>query len=113
MKHLSTRYEPIWLVQFTKADVDALRYCSQRHYDGKCKAASEEGGVIYGISNSVEWSTGQYELRFRDADLLGKVLEVAQYATMEDEQRHIASTMYFGLLALMKQPGPELERIHG
>lgn len=40
-------------VVFTEADVDVAIRCSERHYDAKCRAASKQGGFLYGMKNQV------------------------------------------------------------
>lgn len=39
--------------QFTALDLKALVECSQSHYDARCRSASFQGGVLYGMMNMI------------------------------------------------------------
>lgn len=41
-------------MRVSKTEVDHLMVCLQRHYDRKCRTASERGGFIYGWRNRFE-----------------------------------------------------------
>lgn len=43
--------KPMFRFSLTEAEVDLLLELSSRHYDGKCKAASQCGGFLYGWKN--------------------------------------------------------------
>ena len=58
-------------LEFTDDELDTLNVCSHGHYDGRCKEASEQGGIIYGLSNM----GGHRHFSFRELDLLAKILE--------------------------------------
>ncbi|MCK5306996.1 MAG: hypothetical protein KAJ73_00155 [Zetaproteobacteria bacterium] len=76
MKLDSIHFDPVALIQFNIDDVTLLKGCASSHYDGTCKAAGEPGGIIYGIGNIVDCDNGTpYALKFRQIDLLCKVLE--------------------------------------
>ncbi len=80
MKHLDTRFDPIFEIEFTREEVDLLKRCAHAHYDATCKAAGECGGVIYGLSNGLDFGCeGGQDLRWREVDLLCKILEVAGF----------------------------------
>lgn len=75
---LETVMTPTWRVSFTKEEVLQLSKCSQSHYDFECQQLARTGGIIYGLLNSVEaldHPSCEISLRFRDVDILAKVLE--------------------------------------
>jgi hypothetical protein len=66
---------------FSPTDLDALVWCSTRHYDGKCQEANERG-IINGIRNSLdEDGVHRWACSASDCDLLVKILEVGSYGT--------------------------------
>jgi hypothetical protein len=78
-------FEPKARVTFTAAEIKVLMVASEQHYDGKCKAAGNIGGEIYGMSIEAEWLqdkprqsetvTVTRVMTFRQLDLLAKVTE--------------------------------------
>jgi len=41
-------------VQFTRLDIHQLMDLSKHHYDGKCKAAGQHGGFLYGLDKMLD-----------------------------------------------------------
>lgn len=70
MEIVKTILEPTIEVQFTKDEQLILLLCSTHHYDATCRE-SGRSGVLNGIRNM----QGKWILKFRDADLLAKVVE--------------------------------------
>lgn len=73
-------------LRFTRADVDILIRCSQRHYDAKCRSLSQIGGKYYGMLNQLCGIAADGSPMYKDAasnfttqdlDITCKVLENA------------------------------------
>jgi hypothetical protein len=63
-------------VLLTKEDVGRLTFYSGRHYDSKCRLASELGGFIYGWKNHAEYAEEiPVSATFDQVDLVCKILE--------------------------------------
>ena len=75
MKLQTIHFDPVAMLQFTADDVLILKRCAETHYDRACRAAGEQGGLLHGVGNAVEYSDGVRSLKFGDIDLLCKVLE--------------------------------------
>jgi hypothetical protein len=45
-------YYPKAQVEFTWSEVEDLILFSERHYDGRCRSLSKQGGILYGMRNS-------------------------------------------------------------
>jgi len=84
MELVSTRYTPIWVVKFSRLDLDTLAECANRHYDHLCQRQAREGGRIWLYRNMLDYVknplAGEVEvaLSFEDVDLLGKIVENAR-----------------------------------
>jgi len=68
-------------VEFTlnEEDVTTLMHCCKHHYDRECKQSGQQGGVVFGFNNYVEFSEeGQSEVRatMNELDLLRKITEM-------------------------------------
>lgn len=74
---------------FTEKEAQALKACSEAHYDYKCKTASKDGGIVTRILNSTtfiseeetDWATA---LSSQELNLLLKICEMAWYIDSED-----------------------------
>ncbi|MHA2067763.1 MAG: hypothetical protein ACXABY_25655 [Candidatus Thorarchaeota archaeon] len=65
---------------YTQDDLDHMIQCSKTHYDGKCKAASRQGGFLYGMQqylNLIEEDIAIKVMTTRELDTLCKILEQA------------------------------------
>ena len=88
MNHVSTRYTPVWRIALTKADIDQLMLCSERHYDSTCQNLSKTAGTILGFRNHIEFmQTPEVyeEVTWTQVDLLCKVLEESDRYGFSDE----------------------------
>jgi len=92
-------------IAFSGKDLNILQTLSQHHYDGKCQAASAQGGFIYGLMNShnfrarrqTDSSLGSaatmptpymdeitdHRLTWDEVDTLAKIAEMERYAPRE------------------------------
>lgn len=117
MKFVKMVYSPKCLVSFTKEDVEVLLECSRRHYDGRCKAAGQVGGFLYGIKNHVEWGGPEIggptepspvELTWDKIDILAKITEPVVM--------HLCSRQAFELhqafMTLLRQLNEEYVRLN-
>lgn len=100
MKLKSTEYVPRFRVLFTVEEASLLMAASQKHYDGECRQASECGGIIYGIRNTVPYKVAAI-LRWRDIDLLCKVLE--------NEPGQFAMDLFVALQKVLQTTGSLLD----
>lgn len=79
MKLESIEHEPVFIVTFTKEEVNELTLAAQVHYDATCRSLAEVGGIIYGLNNALALEllegNATASLKWRDIDLLCKVLE--------------------------------------
>jgi hypothetical protein len=78
MTHISTRYTPVWRISLTKADIDQLMLCSERHYDSVCQSLSTTNGRIRQFLAHIEFmQTAEVyeEVNWTQVDLICKVLE--------------------------------------
>lgn len=53
MKTLFTLYMPHPEVEFTHGEAILLFCAAASHYDGKCKQAAQQGGVLFGLLNTL------------------------------------------------------------
>jgi len=51
MKHLGFHYQVEFRIRLSGAELNLLQVCSQKHYDFKCRSASECGNFLYGMFN--------------------------------------------------------------
>ena len=74
MPKIEQFYFPVEIeLEITRAEVEHIRECSARHYDGKCKSASLQGGFVYGWRNRFDWySEGGKEKTPTNKDLNAK-----------------------------------------
>jgi hypothetical protein len=86
MKVGETKFRATVYLQFSVDELDVMLFCSERHYDGRCKQASRPGGFLYGVKNrmavdfELHSETPNQELPFHgldvdDLDTLAKILE--------------------------------------
>jgi len=105
MKRTSYHYSIVTLAAYTKEDVDLLMVMSQRHYDSKCRQASQVGGIIYGMKNRLDFmldeekELGQVEASFttQDLDLLCKITEIYYVEGLPKGAMELSGAL-FGLL---------------
>lgn len=117
MKFVKMVYSPRCLVSFTKEDVEVLLECSRRHYDGRCKAAGQVGGFLYGIKNHVEWGGPEIdgptepspvELTFDKLDTLAKITEPVVMHLCSRQ----AFELYQTFMTLLRQLNEEYVRLN-
>ena len=79
MKLLKFWYQPEAEVEFTRKEVDELIRLSEKHYDMKCRALSQQGGVLFGMRNMFDGDapteTIVYRLDMSHAQLVAKTAE--------------------------------------
>jgi len=88
MKHISFNYKVITNFTLTEAELDHLLLIASHHYDGKCKAAGEVGGFIYGWKNMLlgrkerisatpeEIAEIEIDATIQQLDTITKILEI-------------------------------------
>ncbi len=118
----SITLKPIFEVEFTKAEVDALFIGAETHYDARCRSTTErpelrgghilkrweEEGLLVGLRNSLEFGgrePGQRETVkrscvFSDIDLLAKIAESPM----------VPREIRLGLAALLQRFNDESEK---
>ena len=94
-----------FVIEMDGKDLNVLQALSQRHYDGKCKAASEQGGFLYGMFNRHNFKANachkrddlpaydpanqptryledvtEHHLTWDEVDTLAKISELERYA---------------------------------
>lgn len=95
----------------TKDDLDRLLNNSERHYDGKCKSLSQQGGTLFGWRNQMTWAIEdgkdhiEVDVTFQTADILCKVME------MDREPQGAA--IYWDFRKLGTAINEESQRING
>src|SRR4051812_36522280 len=78
MEHISTRYDPRFLIKFSPTDIFCLKLFSERHYDLECRRQSQLGGMIYGFESRADCDPEKcatVELSWSQVDLLLKCIE--------------------------------------
>lgn len=102
----------VYSVHLTKQDVDVLIKLSQRHYDGRCKLASMEGGFLAKWSRWIEVCllTEQQppltEANSTELDTCLKLLEIRHYAgdsilsAAESDRSDILAKAFHGAMTL-------------
>ncbi len=79
MKRNGYAYAVSVVVELTKEELDICLDCSARHYDGRCKAAGQQGGFLYGFKNQLAFGEDQTKVEVvistHDLDTLVKILE--------------------------------------
>jgi len=100
-------------LQITRSELDHMIECSQAHYDWKCKAASQQGGFLYGWRNMFELDepgikTLEVQANWDTVDTLCKMLEGEQY------MRHLApeKSLYFSMRRVLVRMREESERVN-
>jgi hypothetical protein len=74
-------YEPRARVTLDHDDVEALARCAENHYDHRCRAAGERGGLVYGMRTRMGFAredgqtTIDRTLASDEVDLLIKIAE--------------------------------------
>lgn len=109
MQHTDTTFDPVFHFRFTREEVGLMIECSQKHYDAVCKTASECGGFLYGINNKLDFGPNDCSLKWRELDILCKILEVGNYLdTME--KRGATFVLSLGLRRVLRDyPGAQLK----
>lgn len=80
MNLVEISFTPKAHIIFTQDEIEHLCKCSAAHYDSACKAASQVGGFLYGMSNHFSFSPDSpYALAWRELDTLAKILEVEPF----------------------------------
>jgi len=76
MKFKEFGYQVEAEVEFTRDELVQLQELAKRHYDGRCKAAAEQGGLIYGMINLLfDHPVGDITMTNDKIDLLCKIAE--------------------------------------
>jgi hypothetical protein len=78
MKCEKVRYVPEANISFSVDDLRTLNTLSGRHYDYQCRAVSQPGGFLYGMTQRarlLECDTDTTLLKFDELDILAKITE--------------------------------------
>jgi len=63
-------------IEFTREELDQLTKLSEAHYDGRCKAAGQLGGFLYGIKVQLfDQPSVAIQVNWYQLDLLCKIAE--------------------------------------
>ena len=78
-------YEVRLAVSIPLAWAELLKQCAEHHYDWKCRESGEAGTVngLYNTAIGGPLSSSTLAVRWRDLDLVAKVLEQAQHHTKD------------------------------
>lgn len=99
-------------LQITREEVEHMIACSESHYDGKCKAASQTGGFLNGWRNQIQWAedegkdVAEVQVTVRQMDTLCKILEAEQWRRNLDPK----DSLYFPIKQILIRMGEESER---
>jgi len=82
--HVNTLYPIVHAdVHFTRLEIHQLLDLSKKHYDGRCKAASQHGGILYGWNNRLGNEAGvDIDVEWKQLDLLCKIAEMENGCAM-------------------------------
>lgn len=75
MKYQKTVYVAEALILFTDADIELLSMAADRHYDHKCRETVKQGGLLYGLRNTLIDGRVDAILKVAEVDLLAKICE--------------------------------------
>lgn len=107
MKQQEFHYKVEVVLEFTKDELDHLIRLSERHYDGKCKAASQQGGFLYGIRNRLNFqeeanrNSVQDTFNSYDLDTLVKIAEGEQFD--RDGKIRLYDDLYESLMSVQRE----------
>jgi hypothetical protein len=71
---IKIKYKPEFELTLTKQIVELLVKLSNTHYDGACKSAPRQGGLLFRWLNQIEFET-PCTATFRELDLTLKIAE--------------------------------------
>jgi hypothetical protein len=78
---------------FTREEISLLFACAGRHYDMKCQAAAQPGGVLWGLRNHLPHGSDDLPtdiaerfFTFREVDLMAKITERPGFSHEETER---------------------------
>lgn len=74
-KILEWRFIPEVEVAFSEGDIAGFFLFAEMHYDGLCKQAAKQGGLLWGLRNSVVNGYALVTLKSADIDLLAKIMQ--------------------------------------
>lgn len=87
MKKATITYEPVFLLRFSKRDLEALFKCSKIHYDHECREASlpwilhsKKAGFLHAARVTQCWPRSYTE---REVMTMFKILEKASHLKSE------------------------------
>lgn len=108
-------------VEFQGEEVRQLIELSRHHYDNRCRAAAQPGGILMGISNTyrnlseeggIDWSgTVRYRLTFQEIDLLAKIAE-AENGYRIEAGRPVLGKLGQQLHSLLSAMSGECQRLY-
>lgn len=106
MKFLGFKYDVNVDLEFTEKEIDHLAHLSRRHYDGRCKAASQNGGFLYGMMNFQEGGKASRRLNAHDLATLAKITEMEFMLPSSEVKLHSA------IMNVLMQKEEEWKRIN-
>lgn len=90
MKLKEISFTPIAAVSVTAEEIALLCECSEKHNDAACKAASSQGGFLYGMKNYEDAEPGSlHRLTFRELDTLAKIAEMWRFRFDEEKAKKV------------------------
>lgn len=86
--------KPVFHFTPTEQQIACLISLARLYYDGRCKAAAQQGGFIYGWRNAiVEFKMPEVSASWHDLDTTMKIIEMVNYMP---DPRHRECLKEFG-----------------
>ncbi|MFN7994094.1 MAG: hypothetical protein U0Q18_10850 [Bryobacteraceae bacterium] len=84
MQYVSTKFEPVPVIEFRRDEIELLSSCCNSHDDATCRAAGEQGGFVAGIRklfpSKDDDATVVIEVRLRQIQTLQQILKIAEHS---------------------------------
>lgn len=98
---------PLFHVDIDKDTLKALIVCAQNHYDSTCRAAAQQGGVLFSWANTLKFRANSADPvlpvgTFRELDLTLKIAEGSRYLLDDAHQNLVARYAMSVRIALQK-----------
>lgn len=95
----SVSFRPTVTVALSDEELEYLVECSKKHYDSRCRAASDNGGFLNTVSRCQHNDFRRHDLTWADLDLLAKINEVGMYLSDPVKaELYVRLTLTLGLI---------------
>lgn len=113
MKVTGFVFQPRVDLEFTKAEVDMLRYLAETHYDGTVRSLVPpgRGAVINGLLNSIKDGVADARLSNDQVQLLCKACESSSYLR-EPKNKALAEKLHDDLYQVIGRLDDEWRRVN-